>query len=446
MIKWSKYNIIFNSKKNKHLLYNSLTNSFIEFSESDFNKILEIKNNLIKNKQIKSNKVIEQLLENKILTNDNDDFLLVKQIILNHRFDPSSLDLTIAPTQDCNFNCSYCYEGNRPSIYMDDKTEAKLIEFIESFNKVNTINITWYGGEPLLDFDRMISITNKVKKLNKHFYSDIVTNGYLMNADVISNLENLNIKSIQITIDGNKSTHDKQRPLKNGDGTFETIIKNIDTLMQHSISNEIELLIRVNIDKNNQEEYVDLNNYFLEKYPKKNISLYPGIIRENNGFKFQNFSNSGGCKSTSDYFIKADEKAETFINLYNKYNVKMLPLYPKNMMYACTARKQNSFLIDPKGNIFKCWEDMGDDSRIISNIHSLEKVNNDLLNRYLYAADPLDDEKCKNCSFLPICGGGCPVARLRHEYFNEKNDFCVHFKNHIKEFLEIYYEIKQKNL
>ena len=43
--------------------------------------------------------------------------------------------------------------------------------------------------------------------------SDITTNGYLLNEQNIREMKQLNVKSIQITIDGDRESHNKRRYL-----------------------------------------------------------------------------------------------------------------------------------------------------------------------------------------------------------------------------------------
>ena len=118
--------------------------------------------------------------------------------------------MTIAPTRECNFACPYCYEPDRDVVYMSDKTEKNIISFMKRFPKVDRIIITWYGGEPLLAFDRILSMNTKIADLKIPYESIIITNGYLLNQEVIDRLEELKTGRIQITLDGCEG--DPQQP------------------------------------------------------------------------------------------------------------------------------------------------------------------------------------------------------------------------------------------
>ena len=85
-------------------------------------------------------------------TTDDDSYNIIKMRALSGLYANDSLMLTIAITRACNFDCSYCFEGNRTGKPMSDEVIEKLIRFIENYHTPK-MSITWYGGEPLLAFD-----------------------------------------------------------------------------------------------------------------------------------------------------------------------------------------------------------------------------------------------------------------------------------------------------
>ena len=77
------------------------------------------------------------------------------------RFENRYSTFVIVPTYHCNFNCVYCYESSRPAVYMDEETENNIVTFVENMN-LKSFHITWFGGEPLLNFKRIESLTRKI--------------------------------------------------------------------------------------------------------------------------------------------------------------------------------------------------------------------------------------------------------------------------------------------
>jgi uncharacterized protein len=256
----------------------------------------------------------------------------------------------------------------------------------------------------------------------------MVTNGYLMNENVINELDNLKITSIQITIDGLESTHDKRRPLISGKGSFQQIINNIDLLKTKKP--DFDIAIRVNLDNNNKDEFIEICRFFYKRY-KTFINIAPGFV-----------SDKDGCR-TSNCLMNRHIVAEFLIDLYKKYKYTPANLYPDSHIFECQVRNPYSLVIGPQGEIYKCWNDVGNADKIVGNLVNKQPVNDKLLLRYYTAGDPFDNNDCKECFHLPICGGGCPYLRIKREYENKNIDVCYVKKDRLQEFLEFYCEFKK---
>ncbi|MDE6339515.1 MAG: SPASM domain-containing protein, partial [Muribaculaceae bacterium] len=104
--------------------------------------------------------------------------------------------------------------------------------------------------------------------------------------------------------------------------------------------------------------------------------------------------------------------------------------------------------IDPIGRIYRCWEHIGNEKysvgEIVENGKAIFKTSN-LVDALLSISDPLRIEKCKNCCFLPMCYGGCPVERY---YTTGKQDCIIEpdvFDNLIKCHLEYIFPTLEVN-
>ena len=430
-MEWSRYNKLFKSDKYGYLLYNSLTNSFVELDDDSFSylKSLEKKENI----KIEDCSFFEELKQMKVLVdNDRDEFYNIKYTTHFQRFENGYLELTINPTIHCNFACPYCFEAHKPPIYMTDEVEDALFNFVQNQKAIRHIHVTWFGGEPLMAFDRMKSITHRMKQIDVKYTSKIITNGFLLTDKVIDSLNDLDVSSIQITIDGLKEEHDKLRCLTNGTGTFDVIIKNIDNLL--SKNNEIFIGIRVNIDVKNAEKFIDVYKFFANKYRGKKIAISPGFI-----------SNESGC-IPSDCIFDSEKKSLFLMKLYKDYGLNAMSLYPLKYRYECAIRNPHHLTIGPEGEIYKCWNDVGNPEKVVGSLINKELVNSKLLTRYYVAGDALENKDCQDCFLFPRCGGGCPYNRIENEFkgTEEYMDLCDYRKNHLEEFLELHYDFRQR--
>ena len=100
-----------------------------------------------------------------------------------------------------------------------------------------------------------------------------------------------------------------------------------------------------------------------------------------------------------------------------------------------------SIAFDPQGYAYKCWEVIGNRKHAFARLNQnglFEEFNEVILNRHLFGADPLEDPKCSQCAYLPICNGGCPIQRIQNVFECRKNCTCTHFKGHMADFLKIH--------
>ncbi|MDR2651563.1 MAG: radical SAM protein [Prevotellaceae bacterium] len=373
--------------------------------------------------------LLQQLIDNKILVKDNNIELFKYELAKNiNRFNRNSLALTIAPTSDCNFKCSYCFENSPEPIYMNEDAENELIKFIEKHNNIESLSITWYGGEPLLAFDNIQSITNKVKSLKIAYSASMITNGYLFNKDNIKELEELKIQSLHITLDGLENIHNRRRVHKTESDSFRRILDNIKLISE--ISPNTNIIIRVNVDKENYEEYHKLYQFLKDTFGDKITNIYPGFVKKT----------YGSCSSSEDILLTNKEQTNFLLEQYLRYGIiDNSHFLPHSFYSECIARCINGYLVSPDGYLYKCWTDLGNLNESIGHL-SGKNFNADNLAKYMVGGDPFSDKKCRECKFLPVCGGGCPHFRLKNLFNEAKADLCHLSKSQINNFLEIYYE------
>ena len=409
-----------------YFVYNSLSNFFAQIDKDLYLLLLakQKKGNFVTEDEL--DKESRELLINKIILteNDDDDILKYISVVKNRRNVTNPLLLTIAPTMECNFSCPYCFE-TKENGKMDENTIDNIVNFVKKQRYLDSVSITWFGGEPLLYPDIMEIVTERMKKICKiPVKSKIITNGYFLNRKNIELLEKINVSDIQLTIDGMAETHNKIKFTENDKFTFETIINNIDTFSKQSTNTN--LVIRVNIDKNNIEDFNDLSIFLTNRYRfSKNIFLAPSFI-------IQNTKNA--CKDSC--LISNIEKfsiIKDFTKIMNNADL----IYPNNSITECSARNPSTWVIDPSGGLYKCWEIIGNRKYKIGELtkDGIKISNTTQLNRYLYGADPFEDQSCNQCFSLPICGGGCPHKRIENKFKNSKYEICTYFEKNLDNYL-----------
>ena len=247
-MKKSKYNFVYKRENGDVVIYNTYSKAVILLTDQEYQHYITSDYEKIDTVQYKENGIL--------IDDDFDELHFLKYMHYKAKFSRHNLHLTIAPTLDCNFDCPYCYE-NRRNGKMSKEVQDALIDFVKDRINEGTenIDISWYGGEPLLYFDIVEYLALKIRKLAEDndcgLKMYIVTNGYLLSKDVIRRLDEIGIIRVQITLDGLAEHHDKSRPLRNGGRTFDRIFTNLE-LFEDS---PIQVVIRMNVDNNNYSDY-----------------------------------------------------------------------------------------------------------------------------------------------------------------------------------------------
>lgn len=435
----SKYTYLFTSSNGKKLVYNSRTNAFLEVNQELYDKLQDYKQ---KNQAVKEleDDITKSLYSRKILvkTEDDEDFLLEMQYETDRRsYSKYIMGLTIVPTLACNFSCHYCFEEKKRSLSMTEEVEDALITFINAHKESQKLNLNWYGGEPLLALNTIERLLDKISdkttlELNRH---TLITNGYFINDKVISLFKRYPLDIIQITLDGNRERHNSIRKMKNDSNTYERILKNMERIL-HEFPN-IQIHVRVNIERKNVKDYIEVAQEFKNRWNDKRLVVYPGFLRLDNETK-----TAYNCDS-----LDRQEIAELMFELRDK-NIIDLPIYPQlQLAKTCSANRQCAYIVGPEGEIYKCWNDVSDSTKIVGYIQNNKITNKSLLSKYIVASKWYNDSMCKECFFLPICNGTCSWYVLRNKYMNGKYNLCTCIQKApgmLDKCLEYYYNLQKK--
>ena len=141
------------------------------------------------------------------------------------------MNITYWVTNQCNLNCKYCYVDKDIKV-MSLKVAEDTFNFVSNFiqNSIKNnekINISFHGGEPLLNFEVIKYLVEKHKNQNYNNMTFMMTtNGTLFNKEIIDYVtENI---QISVSLDGKKQTNDLNRIFKDGTGSFDKLKETFD--------------------------------------------------------------------------------------------------------------------------------------------------------------------------------------------------------------------------
>ena len=201
------------------------------------------------------------------------------------RHDASHLRLTVLTTLQCNFACGYCFQGdhddhNRHAHKMSLETAAEVVAHAErQLDTVRPERLTmmFFGGEPLLNLPVVYYLAEHVHAAARArgvpLTISIVTNGLLLTPEVVDRLLPYGFTGAKITLDGDQAAHDRKRPLRGGQGTFDKIIANV-----RAIAGKCTISIGGNFDADNADSYPALLDFlagqdFAPRLAKVNFCL-----------------------------------------------------------------------------------------------------------------------------------------------------------------------------
>ena len=397
----SLYTLLF-EKDNKYYLYNSETEFLSLVSEEIYEKLHDGAYDDIKKEDIDVLKARKILVESENLYEYYDTCKLnyLSNIGVN-----DTLSLVIAPTTGCNFACPYCFEGEKKTKIITDEVIDCIIQFINGYTSVKKLDLTWYGGEPLMAFNKIKQIIHKIRTecCVEISSQSIITNAYLLSDNIIKDMIELGFTHIQISFDGDEDNHNKTRFLKGSKReTFAKIIKNLDNLVNQTPDN-FKIDLRINVNKTNEDDFVILYKKFIQRYGAKKINPYPGFIRET--------SKDGYRMCHKSLF---NSKRYQF---YKKIQREGVPVdfFPHvDLQKGCMVNRNNSFIIGPSGEMYKCWNDFNSSEKIIGYIQDKKIKNPSIYNT----------PKCKNCTLFPVCDGGCQWFKYQNIFESKKYNTC----------------------
>jgi uncharacterized protein len=384
-------------------------------------------------------KTIETLMRRGYLTKktpdeENQHLIKIARLLLRKYQKVDFPEFAIIPTYDCNLRCFYCYERKlrqKGSGWLKTRITKDQIDAIFQAipdlcsGNINKGEITLYGGEPLLAGNLGIVeyIIKKGRNLNLSFSA--VTNGVDLER-FEDFLGNKNITRLQISMDGPPEIHDKRRFLTDGSGTFQLISRNINTALDRGV----KVTLRINVDR-------------------LTVSGLPTLIRimEEKGWfsqeRFWAYVSTVHCPAKlfsqqmlrdSELFQELDKVKELVSEpkriLINDGGIKKLfkkalsnNHFPPLRASFC-ASGAGMYVFDPFGDVYGCWETVGDAKQRIGRYFPELRIGNDFMQSWS-KINITNLRKCQECKYALFCAGGC-IYRIYDSSISDS--FCEDFQ------------------
>ncbi|MEM7493488.1 MAG: radical SAM protein [Pseudomonadota bacterium] len=360
----------------------------------------------------RSTGLLERLTRNGFLiSGDFDELDELQRTFVRKKFLPKDAGLAVVLTHACNLRCVYCNQDHR-TVRLSNTDEVRFKRFFSRhIDELDRIAVTWWGGEPLLETDR-------IQSLSEHFIAECdakgveysaytSTNGVLISDAVAKLFRACRFRTIQISIDGPKEHHDFHRPNVGGRGTFDKIQAGIECLDKEFEGSELDVVIRVNISAHtptDPEEWRRLLDWLSKFVPLVKISFVPVI----DTFRF-----------SEENVLPNDIYHERFSFLFDLAADAHIPiaedsiLTRKGELHCGAVANKNWFLL-PDSHLTKCTMKFDDPDEYCGHLDDAGNVElNDVARDWL-SFSPFDHHLCSNCDVLLACMGGCQLVDFAH--------------------------------
>lgn len=330
----------------KYWVYDRYSNNILEISETQYNILQDMHENnydftkyMINKKDHVGRSANDDIVKSfEAIINDSDKYDVLKMvdvkecvteitgIDMDKYYSPTSpIDYAIVNiTEDCNLRCKYCIFGEtytrsrkHSSKTMSYSTIDALVKMLSSRSTKKDFGIGFYGGEPLLEMDKIKYIVKKISESHIKCQFNLTTNGVLLTDSVVSYLVENKFK-INISVDGPSTVHDKYRKTKKNKCTHHIIMDNIKKI------------------KSRYKEYYDSNVFYLATLTKNtNISEVYDFFISND--EFPRILRYGLIQDDVTTFYERyepeEEQKSSEVNIKAEY---------KNYVYDCIMNQRES--------------------------------------------------------------------------------------------------------
>ena len=379
-----------------------------------------------------------------IVENREADRQNIENFFNEFRVGQDQLRVTVLTTLQCNFACDYCLQGdhgeyNKTAAKMSMETAARVAEWTEARMEAiapKSFALTFFGGEPLLNLPVTYYLAerlwNACQSRGVSMLINVITNGLLLTPEVVDRLAPFGLSGVKVTLDGDRDTHNRMRPLRGGQGTFDKILNNI-----RQVADRCRISIGGNFDESSVDSYPALLDFLREQEFADKLAkvAFKPIIREQNPPQPKVFIPlmpvaadgkpgkplNGTCMTSAGAGVTArdgsagsgpcdtchflDEKTSFLREETMKRGFKTVDGVH---MGPCEIHRTHAHTIGPEGSIYACPGFAGNLPESTGHIDGRQdQVRNAAAKRF---EKILGWHECQDCAFIPVCAGGCAAA------------------------------------
>lgn len=351
---------------------------------------------------------IEELVENgQLFTED-----VYRDVIIDFKKRKTVVKaLCLHIAHDCNLACKYCfadegeYHGQKREL-MSLEVGKRALDFLieNSGNRVN-LEVDFFGGEPLMNFDVVKEIVaygrQREKAAGKNFRFTLTTNGMLLN-DEVMDFCNREISNVVLSLDGRKEVNDAMRPTRNGKGSYDIIVPKFQKFVENR--GDRSYYVRGTFTRQNLDFTEDFK--CMADLGFKEISIEPVVSPDESPFAIREEDIDRICEEYDKLardIIERHRAGKPVTFFHYMIDLNGGPCVYKRLS-GCGSGTEY-LAVTPTGDLYPCHQFVGNEDFLLGNIYDGIK-RTDIVEEFklcnVYAKD-----KCKDCFARFYCSGGC---------------------------------------
>mgnify|MGYP004695683055 FL=1 len=319
-----------------------------------------------------------------------------------------ALCLHIAHT--CNLNCSYCfasqgkYHGERA--LMSYEVGKRALDFlIENSGTRRNLEVDFFGGEPLMNFDvvkQLVAYARSIEKeKNKNFRFTLTTNGVLVDDDVIE-FSNKEMSNVVLSLDGRKEVHDRYRVDYAGNGSWEKIVPKFQKFV--NARGGKNYYMRGTFTHANPDFLEDIKTMLNLGFSE--LSMEPVVAASDDPAALTQEDKPVVMKQYEDLaklMLERDKEGKPFTFYHYMIDLKGGPCIYKRISGCGSGTEYMA--VTPWGDLYPCHQFVGDEKFKLGDIWS--GVNNKKIQDEFASCNVYAREECRDCWARLYCSGGC---------------------------------------
>ena len=319
-----------------------------------------------------------------------------------------ALCLHIAHT--CNLNCSYCfasqgkYSGERG--VMSFEVGKRALDFlIENSGSRHNLEVDFFGGEPLLNFDvvkQLVAYARSIEKQhNKNFRFTLTTNGMLIDDDVID-FANRECSNVVLSLDGRKEIHDRFRVDFAGNGSFDRIVPKFQKLVEAREGKNYYM--RGTFTHANPDFLEDIKvmlDLGFDELSMEPVVCAPGDPAELTDADMEIVKEQ--YEKLAELMLERRREGRPFTFYHYMIDLKGGPCIYKRISGCGSGTEYMA--VTPWGELYPCHQFVGDEKYKLGDVWN--GVKNTEIQQEFADCNVYAREKCRDCWARLYCSGGC---------------------------------------